>query len=136
MKERQVRDWLLGKMTNIFSDERGFTLVESLVALAILGTAFVAFLAGLSSSAIATNRMDKRTTAGIVARSQMEYTKAQEYCVAPDTYDVFSPLPANYSVVAEASPISGRDDDVQRVTVTVSHKGEAVYVLEDFKANR
>ena len=136
MKERQVRDRFLGKMTNIFSDERGFTLVESLVALAILGTAFVAFLAGLSSSAIATNRMDKRTTAGIVARSQMEYTKAQEYRVAPATYDTFSPLPAGYSVVAEASTISGRDDDVQKVTVTASHKGEALYVLEDFKANR
>ena len=118
------------------NDEEGAGLIEVLVASAIVGMAFVALLGAVSTGARAVNRADRRFTTESLARSQMEYTKAQEYRLAPDTYDTFSPLPAGYSVVAEASAISGRDADVQMITVTVSHKGEAVYVLEDFKANR
>ena len=119
------------------NDEEGTGLIEVLVASAIMGIAFVALLGALSTGALAVNKADRRVTAETVARSQMEYTKAQEYRLAPVvTYDIFSPLPANYSVVASASTISGRVGDMQRVTVTVSYKGEAVYVVEDFKANR
>ena len=117
-------------------DEKGTGLIEVLVASAIVGMAFVALLGALSTGALAVNKADRRFTAENLARSQMEYTKAQEYQVAPAYYDVMSPLPDGYSIVAEASAISGRDDDVQKITVTVSHKGEAVYVLEDLKVNR
>lgn len=110
--------------------------MEVLVASAIVGIAFAALLGALSTGALAVRGYESRFTAEAVARSQLEFTKAQPYQVAPATYDPFSPLPQGYSVVAEASPISGRDDDVQKITVTVSHNGQVVYTLEDFKANR
>ena len=127
---------LIGKGLASSSGEEGTGLIEVLVASAIVGMAFVALLGAVSTGALAVNRADRRFTAESLARSQMEYTKAQEYRVAPDIYDTFSPLPAGYSVVAEASSIEGRDADVQMITVTVSYHEEAVYILEGFKANR
>ena len=127
---------LFRQRTRALRSERGFTLVEALVAIAIVSIAFTALLAALSTGALATNKADRRITAQTLARSQLEYTKAQEYKVAPATYDTFTPIPQGYTVVAEASSIDGYDEDVQKITVTVSYQGEVVQVLEDLKVNR
>lgn len=118
------------------SHQRGFTMVEALVGLAILGIAFVAVLAGMSTAVIAAKKADKRVTAESLAMSQMEYTKSQAFQEAPATYQAFSPLPAGYSVSAEATSIPGYDGDIQKVVVTVSYEGQTVKLLEDLKVNR
>jgi len=133
---KQTIYMLFRQRTRVLRNERGFTLVEALVAIAIVSIAFTALLAALSTGAMATNKADKRITAQTLARSQLEYTKALEYKIAPTTYDTFTPIPEGYTVVAEASPIDGYDEDVQKITVTVSHQGEVVQVMEDLKVNR
>ena len=119
-----------------FADQRGIGLVESLIAVAIVGIALTALVATLSTGSIAGQRTDRRVTAENLARAQLEYTKGQSYRVAPAVYDSITPLPAGYSITAEASSISGRDADIQEITVTVSYDGDTVLLMEDFKMDR
>lgn len=59
--------------------EAGSTLVEVLVAVVILGTAFAAILGGMSTSSIASDLHRKQATAETVLRSLAEWVKAQPY---------------------------------------------------------
>jgi prepilin-type N-terminal cleavage/methylation domain-containing protein len=115
--------------------ERGFALVETLVAVAVLSSALVVFLAGLSTGSLSTAESDRLSTAHEVARSQMELTKAASYSAAPYSYPTVTP-PATYGVSAAASAISGGDANIERITVTVTKDSVAVFSLEGFKANR
>ena len=55
------------------------TLIEVVVALALLGIIAVTFLGGLTAAARAALLADVRTTAESLARAQMEYVKSQGY---------------------------------------------------------
>jgi len=101
-----------------------------------LATAVTAFLVAFSTGSLAVGKADKRVTAETLARGQLEYTKGQAYDVAPASYDAVSPLPTGYSISSDATPISGRDANIQKITVTVQHEGKVLVVLEDFKVNR
>lgn len=85
-------------------NERGMSLVEVAIALAILGLIAVAFLAGLGTAAKIIFVADQRTTAESLARSQMEYLKVQPYSWAAagghGTYAKIddSQIPEGYSV--------------------------------------
>ena len=59
--------------------EAGVTLIETLIALAILGIIAAAFLSGLATTSKAMLIADERATAESLARSQMEYIKNQAY---------------------------------------------------------
>lgn len=126
----------MSKTRITFLHERGATLVESLIAAAIVGIALTALLATLSTGSLAVHRTDRRVTAENLARAQLEYTKGQAYSPAPAPYATITPLPADYSISAQASSISGRDADIQRVTVTVSYKSDIVQIMEGFKMKR
>lgn len=115
--------------------ERGVTLVENLVALAILGSALLVFLGGMSTGLISTAQSDRLSTAHELARSQMEFTKADAYSVAPHTYATVTP-PSGYGVTAVASAVSGGDANVELVTVEVTKDSVVVYSLEGYKVNR
>ena len=54
---------------------RGFTLIEVLIALALMGIIAIAFLSGLSTSSMALIIADEHATAESLARSQMAYVK-------------------------------------------------------------
>ena len=115
--------------------ERGFALMESLIAVAILGMTLVVFIAGLSTGLLATGQADRLSTAHELARSQMEYTKNDAFHVAPFTYPTVTP-PATYAVTSTASTISGGDANVESITVSVSKDGVSVFSLEGYKVNR
>ncbi|TWG96440.1 prepilin-type N-terminal cleavage/methylation domain-containing protein [Nocardioides sp. J9] len=82
-------------------DDQGVTLVETLVAIVILGIAAVAVLAGFQMGVTASDIHRKQTTGGAYARSYAEALQkhltetpaAWVACAAPHTYDV-EDLPA------------------------------------------
>jgi prepilin-type N-terminal cleavage/methylation domain-containing protein len=122
-------------MTARLRSERGVTLVETLVAVAILAMALVVFLGGLSTGALATSNADRLSTAHELARSQMESAKAAPYAAAPTSYPAVA-TPVGYGVSAVASSLSGGDARIQLITVTVTKAGAAVYTLEGYKVDR
>ena len=121
-------------------NETGVTLIETLVALAILGLIAVAFLSGLATAAQATFLADERATAESLARSQMEYVKSQPYIDYEETgheeylemtLDGYS---APISVESLPDPNNGGTlDDIQKITVTVEHNDNQVFTLEGYK---
>jgi len=120
---------------SIVSGEEGASLVEAVIATALVGLALVFTLSAVSVGARTLALVSGRATAESLARSQMEYVKAQAYLPAPASYPTLTP-PAGYSVSAEASAVAGADADIQLITVIVTHGGEEVLRLEGYKVNR
>jgi prepilin-type N-terminal cleavage/methylation domain-containing protein len=60
-------------------NSRGFTLVEVLITVALIGAIALAFFSFMSAAASTLIHADERTIAESLARSQMEYVKNQGY---------------------------------------------------------
>ena len=118
------------------SDQSGVGLIESLIAVAIVGIAVTILLLGLSTGSLAVQKNEKRVTAENLARGQMEYVKSQAYDAVPASYDTVSPLPDDYGLSTNVTSISGRDFNLQKITITVTYDGEDILTLEGYKGNR
>ena len=127
--------------------QRGVSLVESLVAVAILGVSLIAIPPALSTGALAVSAIDQEAVAQSLAQSQLAHTKSYPYdpeavsYPSVGTYDAThnpNPLtiPEGYSITVGVSSIPDTDDDIQKVTVTIFRDGESVLEIADFKANR
>jgi len=120
--------------------ESGVTLLETVVALAILGTIAVTFLSGLATTSKAAFTADERATAESLAQSQMEWAQNADYVYDATQYSP-APIPSgkdyiNYSATIAAEPLDSPDDGIQKITVTVNRSGEAVITLEGYKVDR
>ena len=126
-------------------NEKGFTLIEVIIAMALLGIIAIAFLGGLATASKAIIIADERATAESLARSQMEYVKNQDYDGVnnPPQYTLLSDTPADYTIVIDAVRLdpngdgTDNDDGIQKITVTVDHlEKPEVITLEDYKVDR
>ena len=115
--------------------EAGVGLVETLIAVGILGLALTVLLAAVSTGSLAVSRTEERVAAENVARSQLEYTKSQAYIPLPASYATVTPSPGGYSVAADAASID-LNIGIEKITVTVSRNGKTLLVVEDYKVNR
>jgi prepilin-type N-terminal cleavage/methylation domain-containing protein len=66
--------------------EKGYSLIEVIIALALLGIVAVAFLSAMATGSRAIFIADERATAESLARAEMEYVRSQDYITALD-YD-------------------------------------------------
>lgn len=116
--------------------QRGIGLVETLVALAIVGGAIAMFAGSLSTGARANRVVYEQVTAENVARSQIEYIQSQPYSPVPASYDILSDVPDGFAVATDVSAVPGRDANIQKVSVTISRGGKDILTLEALKLNR
>jgi prepilin-type N-terminal cleavage/methylation domain-containing protein len=83
---------------------RGFTFIEVLLAIALVGVISVAFMSALSTATNVLITADERTTTESLARRQMEYVKNQGYNPASvlnnynPTYQKISDIPEGYYI--------------------------------------
>ena len=115
----------------------GFSLIEVLITLALVGIIAIAFLSALSTASIALITADERATAESLARSQMEHVKNLDYDFTdPQSYEHL-PVQSNdhpgYFISVSAEPLHSPDDGIQKITVTVSRDDKEVITLEDYK---
>jgi len=110
--------------------EKGFSLIEVLIAIAILAIIGIGILNGLGGSSIATFVTDNRETAKNLAEAQMEYVKKQQYATS---YAV-APIPAEYAnFSATINAVALQDANIQKITVAIANQGEFVLSLEGYK---
>jgi len=131
----------------LVSGQKGQTLIEVLIAIALLGMIAVPFLTALSTSSRGIIIADEKTTAESLVRSEMEYVKNSSYYNStgfsyeiPPTAD--NPPPwdpsrtalddryAGYSVNVTGVPIV---QYLQNITVEVYHWGEPVLTTSTYK---
>ena len=136
-----MRLFQMGRIASIFTcRESGVSLLETVMALAILSVIAVAFLSGLATTSRAVFIADERSTAESLARSQMEWAKDTDYVYDATEYSP-APIPGgkdyiNYSATIAAEPLRNPDDGIQKITVTVKHSGRGVIKLEGYKVDR
>jgi len=118
--------------------EKGFSLIEVVIAIALLGIIAFSLLSGLATGYRATLIADEHSTAWNLARNQMEYVKRQDYsdnasytlAPNPDGEDYFG-----YSANITAEPLHSTEDGIQKITVTIKHDNKVVTTLESYKVD-
>ena len=136
-----MRLFQVARRLSIFAGhESGVSLIEALVALAIIGTVAVIFLSGVAATSKAAFTVDEQATAESLARSQMEWVKKVDYVYGTTEYSP-APIPSskdyiNYSAVITVEPLRAPDDGIQKITVAVKRSGEGVIKLEGYKVDR
>ena len=120
------------------SNEAGVSLIETLIALVLLGIIAVAFLSGLATAAKATFIADEQATAESLARSTMEYVKALDYVLGATEYPVDPGLtiPEGWVVSPPVVEPLYDTDDIQKITVTIEHLDKELITLEGYKVDR
>ena len=107
--------------------QAGFTLVETVVAVALLAVIVVSIVSGFSAVAIATKRHQEQTQVERLIRSQAEYVKSQAYQVKPAAYSTLSQ--AGYTVLEQVlyyDPLTATfsaangENSLQEIVVTVT----------------
>ena len=121
-------------------NSKGFTFIEVIIALALLGIIGVAFLSGLFTASKAILIADERTTAESLARSQMEYVKNCSYEYGATEYDIDPNLTLNgYTLTVAVVPLHAPDNGIQRITVNIYYPDtdpDLVITLEGYKVAR
>lgn len=130
-------------VTTLKAGQSGISLLETTVALAILGTIAVVLLSGVVVVNEAASTTDERATAESLAQLQMEWAQNAVYELDAEYYSA-APVPgtqgdaiyadyANYSASIAAEPLASPDGGIQKITVTITRSGVTVFVLEGFK---
>ena len=129
-------------------DDSGLSLVELLVAVAIIGVAFVAILGGMTTAVLVSDIHRKQATAGTVLREYAEAVEAAAYqpCTAGGQpgYGFSAPADFNASMgtvqvwngntPAQFVDCSASDPGLQRMQLTVtSDDGRASETVQILK---
>lgn len=125
----------LNRVVFCLREEVGMSLVEALVAIAILSIGLTTFTLALSAGSISVASQDEVTVAQRLAQTQIESIKAATYDSTGASYSLIS-TPTGYSVSFTVDSAIYTNSDIQKVSVTVNHDGNPVLVTEDYKVNR
>jgi prepilin-type N-terminal cleavage/methylation domain-containing protein len=126
---------------------RGFSMLEVVIAIGLLGIIALSVLMSLSTASAALIIADRRATAESLARTQMEYIKEQEYIDyledGHDDYDLITVGGEGYEIGLDVEELVTDEEQtkLQKVKVTVTyyilgaeHKEvERQFTLEDYK---
>jgi prepilin-type N-terminal cleavage/methylation domain-containing protein len=113
--------------------EKGVSLIETLIAIALLGIIGSTLMSGMMGVYKARPIASEQDIGKNLARSQMEYVMQKTYALSYSP----APIPANYGGYdATIDTDSFRDGNIEKITVTVEHNGKEVSVLEAYKTNR
>ena len=102
--------------------QKGFALLEVLVAIAIIGVVAAGFLLAMKNAVQGAEMTDRIDTARVIAQAQMEYIKTQPFRADAD-YAIDSGLMSQYPGYSVPDPtvVSAQDRDglIQKITITV-----------------
>jgi len=112
--------------------EKGISLLETILALAILGIISVSFLGGTATTSTARATADERASGKILAESLLETIKKMDYASSYNLTvpDDFAGYAANITVQ------NIKNNNIQQVFITIEHRNREVLTLESYKVNR
>jgi type II secretory pathway pseudopilin PulG len=113
--------------------EIGASLIETVVALALLGIIGVAFFSAVTATTNSRVIADEHAAARILAESQMEDIRQQDYALGYEPPTITDEY-AGYSTQINIDNL--RNGNIQKITVIVRHHNRDITSLESYKANR
>jgi Tfp pilus assembly protein PilV len=113
--------------------EKGSSLIEVLVALALLGAIGIAFLGALATTSSSRAISNEHNAGRILAASQMESILNEVYSMSYHPVQV----PSEYNGYTTAIDIDNLfDGNIQKITITVRHHDKYITKLESYKVIR
>jgi len=114
--------------------QRGFTLLEVVLAMGILGIVGVAFMFTLNTGTRSADTLDEQTQAEALARSQLEEIKFTAYNTVEGCYPGCYPLtvtpPSDYTLSVTTERLDASlDNALQKVKVAVNRTGSGKPIL-------
>ena len=117
----------LSKSTKILN-QKGFTLIETLIAVAITAIIVTGIVAGILTVTKVNVNLHKQQIAKDIAASAMDYIMSRPYA---NTYNLPA-TPANYTSIMNVTQI---DTTEQKLVIGVSFNNNVVYTLTDLRTN-
>ena len=115
-------------------EQRGSSLIETLVALSILATALLFIFGALSSFSLINSRNQTRTHAAVAARTLLEELRFEDPATLPDTGSQTSTANIGqyqFTIVTQFCVNSSYcDDHTRHVVVRVQEDGQQVFETE------
>ena len=113
--------------------ENGTSLLEVIVALALLGIIGVLFMGSAANSANARAAVDERASAKILAESIIDTVKKMDY---DSSYEVTVPEEYEAYTANVTAAYLNDSSDIQKITVIISLGDKEILTLENYKVNR
>jgi len=119
--------------------EKGFSLMEVVIAIALLGIIGITFISGLACAFGSVIVMQERVAAESLAKSQMEDIKKQDF---KDGYHRYQKIDIPSELLAQGYDIEWPferetvGEELQEITVVVTHNGEEILRTEGYKLDR
>ena len=133
----------IARLFRIFTNRQsGVTFIETVVALAILSAVGVTFLSGLATTSKAVMVSQERVVAESLAKSQLEYIKAQDYTPTADYILIDMPddlVMGGYEVNINPETIISTGENgfgLQSITVVIRRNGEEMLTMSGYKTGR
>jgi prepilin-type N-terminal cleavage/methylation domain-containing protein len=121
---------------------RGFTLIETTIAIALLAVIIVTILSAFSAITIAARRHQQGTTLDLVTRQEAEYIKSQAYSATPAAAPYTNIVVAGYTFSYQTlyyDPITttfaagNADNGLQELVLTVTGPNSVKETLDFLK---
>ncbi|MFC1932529.1 prepilin-type N-terminal cleavage/methylation domain-containing protein [Chloroflexota bacterium] len=138
--------WLGKDRRRLFRGQRGISLIETVIALALLGLIGVAFLSGLITSSRTVAMSQEIVTVESLAKSQMEHIKSQDYIMVVDydpvtnyyeKLDIPADLASQYDIeIMSPETIIAPDlgpFELQSITVVIKRNGKGVLTMSIYR---
>ncbi len=140
-----MRSWLKESITSFIGRQGGFSLLELVIALGVLGLIGVGFMAANNTISKSTGIIDEKTVAVNLATDYIEDIKSYPYSATYPNAGDSIPTPFGYNVTIETefsedgtnfSSEYTDDTTLEFIRVIIARQGETVFSLCTYRSKR
>ncbi len=120
--------WLTKRISPVSRGERGFSLIEALIAVAIVGVIGVVYIRAVDSNNRVTAQLDEQTVAKNLITATIEAIRAVGWANDYDAVAAAIPTPTQYEITVTTDCTDTPTNDLSYVNCTGVEKWQRIYV--------